>query len=113
MPATPSDELRPLEIGRANEHDVKIRWSDGLEVVLTARGLRLECPCAFCVDEMTGKKRLDEATVPDDVHPTAIERVGRYAIQIYWSDGHRTGLYTWERLRRLGSGDMRPREADA
>jgi DUF971 family protein len=50
---------------------------------------------------MTGRKILDETTVPDNVHPLSIEPVGRYAIQINWSDGHRTGIYTWERLDDL------------
>jgi DUF971 family protein len=40
--------------------------------------------------------------VPVDVHPLKIEGVGRYAIQIEWSDGHRWGIYTFERLRAMG-----------
>ena len=103
MPAPHQDGPRPLEIGRANEHDVKIRWNDGTEAVYPARFLRLECPCAVCVDELTGRRTLQPATIPDDVHPAAIEPVGRYAIQVYWSDGHSTGIYTWERLRALSA----------
>lgn len=91
----------PVEIGRANEHDVLVKWKDGTETIFPARFLRLACPCAGCIEEMTGKKILDESTVPDDVHPLSISPVGRYAIQIQWSDGHNTGLYTWERLNDL------------
>ena len=98
---TPTEDLRPVEIGRAHEHDVKIRWRDGQEVVYSARFLRLHCPCAMCVDELTGVHRLQESAVPEDVHPVSIEPVGRYAIQIHWSDGHSTGIYTWERLHEL------------
>lgn len=101
MPASESQPVQPLEITRANEHDVKIRWKDGRDIVYPARFLRLECPCAMCVDELTGMRRLEESSVPGDVHPVAIHPVGRYAIQIYWSDGHSTGIYTWERLREL------------
>jgi DUF971 family protein len=36
------------------------------------------------------------------VHPLKIEPVGRYAIQIDWSDGHSTGIYPFRRLRELG-----------
>ena len=96
------DAPRPIEIGRANEHDVKIRWNDGTEAVYPSRFLRLECPCAVCVDELTGRRTLQPAAIADDVHPAGIEPVGRYAIQIFWSDGHSTGIYTWERLRALG-----------
>ncbi len=92
---------RPIEITRANEHDVKIRWNDGREVVYPARFLRFQCPCAVCVDEMTGRRTLQEHTLAPDVHPLGIDPVGHYAIQIYWSDGHSSGIYTWERLHEL------------
>ena len=60
---------RPIEIGRANEHDVRIRWKDGAEAVYPARLLRLECPCANCVDELTGRKLIQEGVIAEDVHP--------------------------------------------
>ncbi len=91
----------PLEIGRANQHDVKIRWQDGHESVYPARELRLACPCAGCVDEITGAVRLIATTIPLDVHPLKIEPVGRYAITIHWSDGHHTGIYAFDRLRKI------------
>ena len=91
----------PVEIGRAGEHDVRIRWNDGTEATYPARALRLKCPCAMCVDENTGLRILREPGVPMDVHPVKIEPVGRYAIAIHWSDGHNTGIYTWERLYAL------------
>jgi len=93
----------PVEIGRANEHDVRIRWNDGSETVYPSRRLRLACPCAMCVDENTGLRILKEPGVPADVHPLKIEPVGRYAIVIHWSDGHSTGIYTWERLHELAT----------
>ena len=92
----------PVEIGRANQHDVRIRWSDGSESVYLARTLRLKCPCAMCVDENTGLRILKEPGIPLDVHPVKIEPVGRYGITIHWSDGHNTGIYTWEHLHALG-----------
>jgi DUF971 family protein len=62
------------------------------------RDLRLACKCAECVDEWTGARRVDETKVPLDVHPLNIEPVGLYGLQIQWSDGHGTGIYTWETL---------------
>lgn len=91
----------PVDVGRANQHDVKIRWSDGHESVYPARQLRLACPCAGCVDEVTGRRRLIARSVPDDVHPLKIESVGRYAITVSWSDSHRTGIYSFDLLRKL------------
>ena len=91
----------PVEIGRANQHDVKIRWPDGHESVYPARELRLQCPCAGCVDEVTGQVVVVTSSVPQDVHPLKIDLVGRYAITIPWSDGHHTGIYTFELLRAM------------
>jgi len=89
----------PLEIGRANQHDVKIKWQDGHESIYPARELRLACPCAGCVDEVTGKLRLIASSVPQNVHPLRINLVGRYAISVEWSDGHNTGIYAFGYLR--------------
>jgi DUF971 family protein len=90
-----------VEIGRANEHDVRVLWKGGRETVFPARFLRLQCPCAVCVDELTGRRTLQESSISSGVHPVAIHPVGRYAIQIYWSDNHSTGIYTWEYLDDL------------
>lgn len=89
---------QPVSIERHGVHDVLIRWRSGEEAVYPARFLRGQCPCATCVDELTGQRIVTESVLPILVYPTKIEPVGRYAIQIYWSDGHSTGLYTWERL---------------
>lgn len=84
----------PLEITRANECDVRIRWSDGHDFVYPARYLRTRCCCAVCTAA---------ADVPADrdVHPVAIHAVGGYAIQFEWSDGHRAGLYSYAYLRGI------------
>ncbi len=80
---------------------VEIEWSDGHRSKLEFRPLRQACPCALCVDEMTGAPRLDPESVPRDVHPRDVRTVGRYALQFQWSDGHNTGLYTFDTLRAL------------
>jgi ATP-binding protein involved in chromosome partitioning len=91
---------------RAIEQDgpdrLAISWQDGHRSVYDVRALRLACGCAICVDEWTGDNRLDPASVPDDVRPVRVEGVGRYAIQITWSDGHESGIYPFTRLRELG-----------
>jgi DUF971 family protein len=93
--------LIPREIGKANERDVKITWQDGHVSVYPARPLRLSCPCAGCVDEVTGELRVDPAHIPQNVKPLNVELIGRYAISIHWSDGHQTGIYTFEQLRNI------------
>jgi ATP-binding protein involved in chromosome partitioning len=95
----PSAATTPAEIARSGEHDVRILWRDGHESVYPARYLRLQCRCAVCIEEMTGQALLDPETVPGEVHPLSLELVGSYAIQPRFSDGHVTGIYTFDRLR--------------
>jgi len=92
----------PTAIRQAGPRTLAIAWADGHESRYDVRELRLACGCARCVDEWTGEERLDSASVPADVRPLRIERVGRYAIQIEWSDGHASGIYPFRRLRELG-----------
>jgi ATP-binding protein involved in chromosome partitioning len=96
-----SPSITPVEIRQSGERELAIRWADGRETIHPVRDLRLACACARCVDEWSGEQQLDPASVPADVKPLRIERVGRYAIQIEWSDGHASGIYPFERLRRL------------
>lgn len=76
-----------------------IEWDDqGHQGFYPARELRLACPCAHCVEEMSGQPLLDPATVPPDVRPLSLALVGAYGLRITWSDGHSTGIYTFDRL---------------
>ncbi len=78
---------------------VRIEWTAGThEGFFPARPLRLSCPCAACVEEMTGRPVLDPDNVPADVRPLRVALVGVYGLRISWSDGHGTGIFTFERL---------------
>lgn len=78
-----------------------ITWNDGQAMQYPFIALRGVCPCAVCVDEMTGERILDPATIPDDLTVKDMHLVGNYAVKIVWSDGHDTGLFTWQHLRNL------------
>ena len=91
----------PKQISPAGGPEFSIRWSDGHESVYPGLYLRSHCPCAACIDEWTGRPRIIPDSLPPDVRPLAINLVGRYAIQIDWSDGHTTGIYAFEQLRAL------------
>lgn len=82
---------------------LRIEWKDGLVTEHAARDLRLACPCASCVEETTGRKLLDPASVPQDVLLLVVELVGRYALTFVWSDGHKTGIFAWPYLRQLAA----------
>lgn len=89
---------------------LRIEWKDGVVTEHPARDLRLACPCAQCIDEHSGRKILRDETVPKDILLLAAEAVGRYALSFVWSDMHRTGIFSWPLLRRLGGA---PEAADA
>ena len=91
----------PEEISQPSKEKIQILWKDGHESLYSARHLRLNCHCAGCVDEVSGKRILREESVPEDVYPLSIHPVGRYAYQFLWSDGHSTGIYSFDHLRKL------------
>lgn len=91
------EEIAPTADGAR----LAIRWADGVTSEFEPWLLRTRCPCAGCVDEMTGIRTLSPESVPRTIYPEAIHYVGRYALQFVWSDGHRTGLYPFEFLRKL------------
>lgn len=91
------ERVEPTEDGKR----LRIVWKDGEVSEYQPRTLRLICPCATCVEEMTGRLLLDPATVPQDIYPMEIRYVGRYALRFDWSDGHSTGIYPFDLLRRV------------
>ena len=92
----------PTDIRALSERAVfEVSWSDRHDSV-PFRLLRGQCQCAHCVNEWTGERILDPATIPEDISIKKMEPVGGYAIRVHWSDGHNSGLYTWERLREIG-----------
>lgn len=97
--------LMPYAIRRHDEGLV-IVWREGTEGdLLGARALRLSCPCAGCHDEVTGVPLLDPDLVPGDIRPVSIALVGTYGLRVTWSDGHDTGIYTFEALQRVSALD--------
>jgi ATP-binding protein involved in chromosome partitioning len=89
----------PYAIDRRDD-GILIEWEEGTHhAFYPARALRLACPCAGCIDEMSGRPLLDPARVPADIRPVSIGLMGAYGLRIQWSDGHSTGIYTFEVLR--------------
>ena len=80
------------------ERLLEISWRDETPRRYDVRQLRCACACANCVDERTGVRTLDVDAVPDDIGITNVELVGNYAIKLSYTDGHDTGIYSWDRL---------------
>lgn len=90
----------PVAIERRDD-GILVTWDRAGHVAhFAGRALRLACPCAACVDELSGRPLLEPSRVPPDVRPLQVALVGAYALRVTWSDGHGTGLYTFEWLRR-------------
>ena len=95
----PAEPPRATAVDLSPAGELVVSWAAGPTSRVPFRRLRIECPCASCIDEWTGERRLDPATVPTDVKPEGLEAVGNYALRVRWSDGHETGLYSWRQLR--------------
>ena len=91
----------PKLIRRSDPARVEIEWDDGAKASFPAAFLRRHCPCAQCVNELTGVRMLDPASVPEDLSQADLALVGNYALSMRFSDGHHTGIFSFAYLRRL------------
>ncbi len=83
-----------------------VTWPDEHESLLSQGSLRRACPCANCRGEpdLLGR-RLTPADKPalttQSYRLSGLKAVGNYALQLFWADGHSTGIYTYDHLRSL------------
>src|SRR5437899_5555963 len=105
--------MRPVDIQQIGE-ELAIRWEDGHESFVRLETLRRGCPCAGCKGEgdIMGNvyKNLDKPLSPQAFQLRRIANVGGYAIQPIWGDGHASGLYSFEYLRKVAEAPRRPAE---
>ncbi len=97
--------LQPRTIQKIGT-ELAIAWPDGQETYIPLETLRRACPCASCGGEPDVLGRLLRPEVsysPASFDLLGWETVGGYGLQPRWADGHRTGIYTFAYLQRLGS----------
>ena len=93
--------LWPEEIRLSKSKDsLFVKFDNGLEVTLSAELLRVESPSAEVQGHGVGQK--STPTGKAEVTISALEPVGNYAIRISFSDGHDTGLFSWDTLYDYG-----------
>lgn len=97
----------PTSIKRVGEAAIEIGWSDGEIRRYTPRMLRDGCPCATCREQRSAPPAVNLLPVLSeaDLAPLRIQGmkpVGVYAYSIDFSDGHDTGIFTFELLRSIG-----------
>ena len=98
-PPQAANAFQPRVITRSDPARVVVEWLDGETTVYTAAQLRGLCPCARCVDELSGVRRHDPRSVAADLVHEDVRLVGNYAIAIRFADGHDTGIYPFRFLR--------------
>jgi DUF971 family protein len=96
--------VRPLDIQPIGE-ELAIKWEDGSESFIKLEAMRRHCPCASCHGEtdVMGNvyKGPDRPYALNSFKLVRLNSVGGYAIQPVWADGHSTGIYSYDYLRRL------------
>ena len=90
----------PTEIRRRGTYAVRIVWNDGHESEYTNHDLRNLCPCAVCRERPRHALPVVGNQGPP-LYAAEIGVVGHYAVSIKWSDGHDSGIYSYQTLRRL------------
>ena len=105
-----SADPKSVKVNVTTGTGVEIEWKDGHVSAYSFPFLRDACPCATCVEErkQQGRKPGQPKLKPTALlpmytppaKPASVQPVGRYAIQFNWQDGHTTGIYSWDYLRR-------------
>ena len=90
---------------------VEIAWADGHHSQWSFAWLRNACPCATCHEAREKEGRLPGEPKPRPqtllnlyeapARPVEVTPVGNYALRFKWNDGHESGIYSWEYLRRV------------
>lgn len=97
----------PEHIAISKSKGIQIDWKDGHHSSYELKYLRLECPCATCAGThgTTPLKQIVANNPFQMYQPTLkidrVEPIGTYAIRIYWSDGHNSGIYSFNYLREI------------
>lgn len=97
--------MRPTDIQQIGG-ELAVKWDDGTETFVSLETLRRYCPCAGCKGEVDIMGNLyknpEKPLTKDAFRLVRIMTVGGYAVQPVWGDGHATGLYSFEYLKRVG-----------
>ncbi len=98
--------LEPTNIQQIG-NELAIQWNDSTESYLDLQFLRRACPCAACGGEpdvlgnIIGSHDRGMSYSENSFELTGFDVVGGYAVQPRWRDGHNTGIYSFQYLRRL------------
>ncbi len=97
---------RPTHLDLDQNKGLSIEWQDGSKFFLTLAVLRRYSPSADAKELRKAMAANPLTVLPtsgssDPLTALGAEFVGNYALKIHFSDGHSTGIYSWEYLREL------------
>ena len=110
MTETPGVEAQPEHIAISKSKGIQIDWKDGHHSQYALAYLRDQCPCASCTGAHGTEPQKSNYSAPEQspfqmfkltLKMLNVEPVGHYAIRIDWSDGHSTGIYSYDHLRKI------------
>ena len=93
-----------LENATVIGNELALSFADGFEAYLSLPMLRRACPCAACQGEPDALGRVIRPRVEHGAKAYELQKfetVGGYAIQLFWGDGHSTGIYSYTYLQKL------------
>lgn len=113
FPEPDAAAVQPTDVQRTEPASIRISWSDNTQTTWTAGELRGACPCATCREKKRGEQSAGASTKSGmmglpvlsaaEAKPLTIETmrpVGNYAYNVIFSDGHHSGIYTFDVLRK-------------
>ncbi len=103
--------MQPTNIQQIGD-ELALKWDDGTESFVSLEQLRRHCPCAGCKGEVDIMGNLykgpERPLSPDAFRLVRLARVGGYALQPVWGDGHATGIYSFEYLKQIAGDGGKP-----
>lgn len=101
--------MRPIDIQTIGS-ELAIKWEDGTESFLALEHLRRACPCAGCKGEVDALGNLhkgpEKPLTSRSFQLVGFHPVGGYAVQPVWGDGHDSGLFAFDYLRRIAQSNV-------
>jgi DUF971 family protein len=105
---TQSSPAEPEHIAISKSSGIKVDWKGGHHSEYSLEVLRDECPCATCTGahgttpEKTSYSKTELFPMyKPKLKMNSVEPVGRYALRIFWNDGHSSGIYSFDHLRKI------------
>jgi DUF971 family protein len=105
-------QAEPEHIAISKSKGIQIDWKGGHHSAYTLAYLRDRCPCASCTGAHGTEPQQSNYSAPSSesgpfkmfapvLKMLNVEPVGHYAFRIEWSDGHNTGIYSYDHLRKI------------